>query len=287
VSEIKSDALKKRKQQFVFRVAWPGEDEEETKEEANGAQEAADKKSGILRSRSSRNKETKDSKAAVTKTNSGNGTKEEKDKDKDKEKEKEKSGYMSSLLGWAGFSSSEAIAFNSPVGDKDKITLFAADRYEDAEIWVKAIEDQIRVLSGPTAANASNQPAAAAVQVMKVPPPPDIRITEVENWLKSTAWKVYNVVDGARVFEYVGNENGRGKATSSVKSPPCLRMNIGMTGSVGDVFLTIMNLPPSCRNGTIKSLRVVDTIDNCTDIIQIVLEPSYVPPTWTGAHRCD
>jgi hypothetical protein len=268
ISEIRPDTIKKRKQQFVFRISWAGDDEEDTKEEQGAANEQSDKKTGILRSRS-RNKDLKeDKKGAPPKLSA---TKEEKP-------EKEKSGYMSSLMSWAGFNSAEAISFNNPVGEKDKVILFATDKYEDAEIWVRAIEDQLRSLCAAPGASV-NSPIPCNAVVKKIPPPPEIRVAEVDSWLKSSAWTVFSVVDGVRVFEYVGGD------TKTLKAPPCLRVNVCMTGSVTDVFMTVMSLPPSCRNGTIKSLKIIETIDNCTDVIHIVLEPIYLAPTWTGRNQ--
>jgi hypothetical protein len=59
-------------------------------------------------------------------------------------------------------------------------------------------------------------------------------------------------------------------------------VNISVSGSALDVFMAVMNLPPACRTGTIKSIRVVESINNYTDIVHIVLDPVFLMPTWTG-----
>jgi hypothetical protein len=63
---------------------------------------------------------------------------------------------------------------------------------------------------------------------------------------------------------------------------PCLRINVALNSSTSDVYMTIMNYPPNCRSGIIKSVSLVEYIDNNTDIIHIVLDPIYIYPTWTG-----
>lgn len=64
-------------------------------------------------------------------------------------------------------------------------------------------------------------------------------------------------------------------------STPCMKVSIGMHGSATEVFSSIFNLPPPCRTGIVKTIRVVETIDNYTDVVHIVLEPVYLEPSWT------
>ena len=195
------------------------------------------------------------------------------------------------MLGWAGFSSAETITFNNPISDKDKQILFATDKYEDAAAWVQHIESSLRSLpsvsTGPTVAIS----AVSSGSRNKISPPSETRLGEVETWMKSSAWRVYCVEDGVRVFEYGGEDKiytsspmpfGDSKPKHLTHTPPCLRVNVSMTGSVSDVFMTLMSLPPSCRTGIVKSIRVVETIDNYMDVVHIMLDSLYIFPTWTG-----
>ena len=64
LSEIRSDTTKKRKQQFVFRVSWAGEDEGDEGKEDNVqspvATSAADAKTAIKRNAAKGAKDGKD-----------------------------------------------------------------------------------------------------------------------------------------------------------------------------------------------------------------------------------
>jgi hypothetical protein len=105
---------------------------------------------------------------------------------------------------------------------------------------------------------------------------------------------VWTIRDGVRLFEQShyddlpsstggsgsGGHNGFDNGISS--APSCLRTNIGIVGSAVDVFLTVMNLPATCRSGTLKSMRVVKSINNWTDIVHIVLDPVFLYPTWSA-----
>jgi hypothetical protein len=112
-----------------------------------------------------------------------------------------------------------------------------------------------------------------------------VRIEEVEEWVNSSKWKVWSIRDGVRIFEqFVSDDRAAlGETPSSGSNlPPCLRVSMGVNGSVLDVSNAILNLPPACRTGAIKSLRVVETLNNNTEVVHIVLEPIFIYPTWTA-----
>jgi hypothetical protein len=46
--------------------------------------------------------------------------------------------------------------------------------------------------------------------------------------------------------------------------------------------MAVMNLPPLCRTGSVKSIRIVESINNYTDVVHIVLDAAYTFPTWTA-----
>ncbi len=48
------------------------------------------------------------------------------------------------------------------------------------------------------------------------------------------------------------------------------------------VVRQLMNMPPACLTGVVRSMRVVESMDNQTDIVHLVLDGLYLYPTWTG-----
>ena len=65
-------------------------------------------------------------------------------------------------------------------------------------------------------------------------------------------------------------------------SPPRFKVNIAVNGSATDIYSAIMTMPPLCRTGLIKSIRVVDCINNYSDIVHIMLEEIYLYPSFTS-----
>lgn len=59
-------------------------------------------------------------------------------------------------------------------------------------------------------------------------------------------------------------------------------MNLSINGSANEVYSLLMEMPQSCRSGVMKSVRVLSTIENHTDVIHLTLEQLYLHPTWTG-----
>lgn len=159
----------------------------------------------------------------------------------------------------------------TPVGEKEKSVVLACDSFHDAESWIAAIEDQLVTLRSPGASHPSLE------KKKNLLPPPEVRIKEVEDWVKSSKWQATSVVDGVRILETAGQDR-MGKM-----SPPCMRINVNVNGPVADVFMATINLPPACRTGVIKTIRIVEGIDECTDIIHLSLDSIFVYPSWTGA----
>ena len=121
---------------------------------------------------------------------------------------------------------------------------------------------------------------------------PEVRITEVEEWIMTSKWKVFDVYEGLRLLHiYQPGEIGISSSSSSslssstqggVVDTSCMRVDISVNASAAETFTMIHNFTDTLQTGIIKSLRVVETIDNFTDIIHLKLEPIYLHPTWTG-----
>ena len=178
-------------------------------------------------------------------------------------------------------SSSHTIPFDQsdPPNSREKNVVFACDRYIDAEKWVNAILMQIHN------AQPNNSTTGQSFSKPVYAPPPDVRLTDVEEWVKSAKWKVCSVENGVRIFEIApvgAPKNELFSLLPAKRAPPCLRISVPLGRSASDVFSTVMSYPPSCLTGVLKAVTVVESIDNATDIIHITLDPIFIAPTWTG-----
>lgn len=182
--------------------------------------------------------------------------------------------------------------------EKEKFLTLACDSYHDAERWTDAIETQIRELGdslydfplirGPSSGLASRNA------------PPEKKLESVEQWIRWSKWKLNSVLHGIRIFEQdkiitptgTGAGTGTGDLTHTNKQfqsetaqnygSRLLRVNVGMAASPYDVFTILMNMPQACLSGIIRSCRVIESMDNQTDIIYMELNPVYLPPTSTS-----
>lgn len=175
----------------------------------------------------------------------------------------------------------------------------------EADRWTQNILHQIQLAPPPSPASISMRFAASVNATARTSTfdtyqstAPDAGLTEVEEWVKSSKWRVFNITHGIRIFQLsypdsvstqqsqTNNYFTRALRSLLTMSPPpplpCLRVNIPVGGSASNVFVTIMNYPAGCRTGIIKNVRIIEYIDNSTDFIHIELEPVYAYPTWTG-----
>lgn len=201
-----------------------------------------------------------------------------------------------------GASGSAAVATNNQGNEKERVMQLACDSYHEAEIWVSALETQIQSLNDHIFGFGISAPSSANVyrtRSLTYTPHKDVRLNEVHDWITNSKWKVYGIIEGVRILQQthssedsVSFDDGFFKKSPKVSSIsslsekgarlPCMRVNVAVNGSVSDTFFSIINTSPVLETGIIKSIRVVEAIDNFTDIIHIKLEPIYLPPTWTG-----
>lgn len=189
-------------------------------------------------------------------------------------------GALSSGLGMiAGmaFSRNNNVVSNN---DIQKELLLACETYQDAVRWVEAITAKVKELgNNSTHVQLSSDEDDIRSSFGGLKPiivPPEIRLNEVEEWIKSSKWSVFSVLEGIRILN-LGNSIDLNES-----DVPCMRVNIAISGSVSSAFTSIFNLPPICRTGIFKSLEIIETIDNHTDIIHIKIDPVYIYPTWTS-----
>lgn len=137
---------------------------------------------------------------------------------------------------------------------------------------------------------------------------PEVRLQDVEDWITTSKWKIYDVYEGVRLLQIArgpaetASSSSSSSATTSSSSAaarasalalssmagskndgaPCMRVNIGINASTADTFSSIINFSNSLQTGIIKSMRIVENIDNFTDVIHLKLEPMFLYPSWTG-----
>lgn len=281
VSEIRSDLFKKRKQ-FLFRISWPLD--EETDDESSvrsGSTSSTSKKGSVTKKRAAHGKNSGMNPSTIAALavggvvvgalTAGVGL---------------VAGMVVVGIGAAAGGGAAAISHGGK-SDKEKFLTLACDSYHDAERWTDAIETQIRELgdslydfpmvrggpnSGLTSRNA----------------PPEKKLEAAEQWIRWSRWKLNTVLQGIRIFEQDKapplptvdpNKSSESAADAGLK---LLRVNIGMSAPTVDVFTTLMNMPPACLSGIIRDCRVIESMDNETDIIYMELEPVYMYPTYTG-----
>lgn len=331
ISEIREEEYKKKKQ-YVFRITWPtaAEEEDEDVEDeedepglrvlesprpssgvtthspnsaASTAEAAAflDTPTGseggstpsttLRRAKTTGGIRTIDAAAGVAPALSAPGSRLSKGKSDDSSLSTKVAKSAKKATWWGGFfgsgnGSADSGSSNSPLD-------LACDTRTDAATWVDALTDSLHRLSVANSGEGMSHSRRAA--------PPGVRIKEVEEWLKSSRWKVCSILDGVRIFEQAGYDETAVRGSSGVRvetaetepvadqrprNPyadiPCYRVNIGVCSGTLDVFKSIMSLPPGCRTGAIKQMRVIESIDNYTDIVHILLDPIYIYPTWTA-----
>jgi F0F1-type ATP synthase assembly protein I len=281
VSEIRSNINKKRKQ-FVFRVTWPVEDESEDKDDLSIPPE-------IRKKNSLKKKEIKDSNknnsiispgkvaaivvggVVVGALTAGVGL---------------IAGMVVLGIEAAASGAAAAASSSSGKGEKEKFLTLACDSYGDAERWTHAIENQIKELNDQLLGFRCIHPGEEGFSRRNAPPR-EIKIDLVEQWMRSAKWKLIDTIDGTRIFENVTDEcaektNSKVNGSSKFDAVDLLRVNIPIKGSTSDVFTTLMNMPAACKTGIINNYRIVESMDNQTDIVHITLESQYIYPTWTG-----
>ena len=187
--------------------------------------------------------------------------------------------------------------------EKEKFLTLACDTYPDAQKWTDAIETQIRELGGSfydfTLARGPYSGVTNRSQ------PPEKKLEAVEQWLRWSKWKLSTVLHGIRIYEQDKLTSSMTAttitdSTTNINTSPSrlnksyqsesaisygsqlLRVNVGMCASPYDVFTVLMNMPQPCLSGIIRSCKVIESMDNQTDIIYLELNPVYLTSTYTS-----
>eukprot|EP01032_Pedospumella_encystans_P021487 gene21487-24373_t len=289
VSSITEDSNKKRKQ-FTFRITWKVDDEDEKDDNTAVEGKDGDKQKG-------KKKDKKDDKGlsggkvaavavggvVVGALTAGVGL---------------LAGMMVVGMGAAGGGAAAAMSSGE---SKERSLVLASDSYHEAQNWRNAIEAQINDMGdqllgfgaghGDAALRRSRNHAAVR---------PEVRLQEVEDWITTSKWKIYDVYEGVRLLQIshppeatAVTNNGNTGATvrnnltafvsnNKLEEAPCMRVNIGINASTADTFSAIINFSNSLQTGIIKSMRIVENIDNFTDVIHLKLEPMFLYPSWTA-----
>jgi len=200
VSDIRSDVNKKRKQ-FVFSITWPAEHDDDRDDHSPVATSSRDVGDG----------DSSPSKTATVPKKKGFLARGKSKADDAGQSKKNDTGQMSGrrvaaltvggvavgaltagigliagmmVVGMGAAGGGGALALSRMGGDKDKEVFLACESYHDAEMWVHAIEAQLRALGDNVLGLPYVPPAKISVGSRRHAPPPEVRIDEVEDWIR-------------------------------------------------------------------------------------------------------
>jgi len=178
---------------------------------------------------------------------------------------------------------------------KERVLVLASDSYQEAANWVNAIEAQIQDMGDHVLGLSNVAGSSGTLRVRNHSVRPEVRLQEVEDWITTSKWKIYDVYEGVRLLQICRSSDSSSSDTTasgaSLLTPisagqaekvPCMRVNIGVNASTADTFSSIINFSNSLQTGIIRSVRTIENIDNFTDVIHVKLEPMFLYPTWTA-----
>lgn len=212
-------------------------------------------------------------------------------------------GMMVVGMGAAGGGAAAAMSSGE---SKERSLVLASDSYHEAQNWRNAIEAQINDMGDHLLGFGGHGDAALRRNRNHAAVRPEVRLQEVEDWITTSKWKIYDVYEGVRLLQIshppeataaMANNNSNTGTTvrnnltafvsnNKLEEAPCMRVNIGINASTADTFSSIINFSNSLQTGIIKSMRIVENIDNFTDVIHLKLEPMFLYPSWTGNFCC-
>jgi hypothetical protein len=279
VSKITSDIGKKKKQ-FVFKLSCRLDDETEEKDEKEPGENADGNAT-----KSSKKKSSGDGVGAKVAAAAVGGI---------------VAGALTSgmgllagmmVVGMGGAAAGGAVAMSNGASGKERSITLACNTYEEAEGWVNAIETQILELGDNVFGISSVPQRRLPNRGNKSAPHPEVRLDEVEEWLHSTKWRACDTYAGLRLFEPVPDDEqtsydslfspSQAKQVE-VATPTCLRVNVDVNTSPSDAFAAVMLFGTNLKSGVIQSVRIVENLDNQTDIIHVKFNPIFLFPTWTA-----
>lgn len=193
-------------------------------------------------------------------------------------------------MGAAAGGSAAALVNND---SKERSIVLGCDTYQEALSWLNSIDFQIQEVADSNLGGGNVTKLGFQYHSKKPMPHPDIRIDDVEEWITSTRWKVVDTFEGLRILEpwSLGDSeipyneaffSPNSSKNVDIVNTPCMRVNLNVSASSWDAFSAIMNFSNPLKSGIVHSIRVVENIDNGTDIIHLKLNPVYLQPTWTG-----
>jgi len=193
------------------------------------------------------------------------------------------------VVGMGAAGGGAAVAL-SPSENSVRSLILACDSYHEAECWVNSLEAQIHSLGDQLLGlpNISSPPAARSRSHTHAVRP-EVRLRDVQSWISSSRWRIFDVYEGVRLLQLASIPLAEGAAPSKFfaapppsAAAPCMRVNIGINGSTSDTFSRIINFSNSLQTGLVRSMRIVENVDNFTDVIHLKLEPLFLYPSWTA-----
>ena len=110
------------------------------------------------------------------------------------------------VVGLGAVAGGSAVALSNYQTEKEKTLVLACDSYQEAERWVNVIEAQTRALAN-SSVGSNFIPGRINRSSRKHEAPSSVRLEEVEDWVKSSKWRVWTVDQGLRIFEQVLNHS--------------------------------------------------------------------------------
>ena len=194
---------------------------------------------------------------------------------------------------------------------KQVALVLALESKEAAEEWRAAIEAQIRWSQGFSQSRwmsmvgldrrlpASFRRAAAGAS-NRLGPTAATKLEEVDRWTRSTRWRPWALYNGLRIYELDhatlggsggggggGKEKGAGAAGTALRRDnrcplPCRRLQVAVRGTPLEAFIALVSVPPRVAHGVVESVRVVERLDDQSEVIHLALKPLFLWPTWTA-----
>lgn len=159
----------------------------------------------------------------------------------------------------------------------DEGLVLAAESQQEAESWRSALLSQIQWSDGfrrGSSGSAANLIGLGfhALGRGAPPPPPAVKLARVGNWTSRTEWRVSGASKGVRILV----DDAAPSGVAARKAAVCVR------ASPLAAFMAVMGAPAAMLRGVVRSVRIVETIDDHADVIHMVLSPLYFWPTWTS-----
>lgn len=275
VTNVKTDDWKGRTQ-YVLKVSTRAEEEGDEKDDAGGLGKSKGKKKSSKEGTGAKVAAAAVGGAVLGALTSGVGL---------------LAGMMVVGMG-AAAGGTAALSGSSEI--EEKTIYLGFDTFDLASQWHSALETTIQDLADHVSGVPISKRKNTKSRSIKSAPHPDVRLSELEEWMNQTKWKIFDTYEGIRILEpYIPQDDSvpyqeayfQSSNTASnldYDTSPCLRVNLNINGPVAETFSAIINASEAIKTGMVQEMKVIHSIDDNTDIVHLKLHPIFLYPTWTG-----